>query len=130
MATLRTNPRRQIQNSVEYVRSFRHVDPAAFNNSLSEFENICDPSWSTDQKYEKLQDHIKECVEIHAPLRKLSKREKKFRLKPWISRGLKTSIEIKNRMYEKICKYNQIQLKPRYNRYKKKDRKINMGCPT
>ena len=72
MATLRTNPRRQIQNSVEYVRCFRHVDSAAFNNSLSEFENICDPSWSTDQKYEKLQDHIKECVEIHAPLRKLS----------------------------------------------------------
>ena len=63
-------------------------------------------------------------MEIHTPLRKLSKREKKFRLKPWISRGLKTSIEIKNRMYEKICKYNQIQLKPRYNRYKKKIEKL------
>jgi len=40
-------------------------------------------------------------INKHAPLRNLSRREKQLQAKPWITRGLLTSIKNKNRMFRK-----------------------------
>ena len=121
---LRTDNRYQKFDNFEYVRDFNTVNIEDFNNSIKEFDIFCDPSWNVDLKFEKLQDHIRFCVDKHAPRRKKSKREIKFRMNPWISRGLKKSIDRKNKMYNDIHSRNQLHLKPHYNKLKKKLEKL------
>ena len=53
-------------------------------------------------------------INKHAPLRKLSRQEKQLQAKPWITRGLLTSIKNKNRMFRKC--------------YKRKDAKLIAQC--
>ena len=49
-------------------------------------------------------------INKHAPLRKLSRREKQLQAKPWITRGLLTSIKNKNRMFRKCYKCKDAKL--------------------
>ena len=49
-------------------------------------------------------------INKHAPLRKLSRREKQLQAKPSITRGLLTSIKNKNRMFRKCCKCKDAKL--------------------
>ena len=39
----------------------------------------------------------------HAPLKKISVKERKLRAKPWITKGILTSINNKNKTYQKYC---------------------------
>ena len=125
LTILQTNNRRQKSDTFEYTRDFNRIDLIDFNNSIKEFETDCDPFLSVDCKFEKLQNHLRECIDKHAPRRKRTKKEKKFRLKPWITRGLKISIDRKNKMYDDIRLRNQIHLKPHYNKLKRKLEKLS-----
>ena len=43
-------------------------------------------------------------LDRHAPIKKISNREIKLRTKPWITKGILTSIKIKNKLYKKYCR--------------------------
>ena len=43
-------------------------------------------------------------INYHVPLKKLSKKEIKLQAKPWITKGLRTSIAQKNKLYKKSLK--------------------------
>ena len=124
LATIRSSKWSNETKEDVYVRDFSKVDKEAFNQSIRRFANICDDSMTVSDKMRALQDHLVNCVDEHAALRKLTRREKKFRPKPWISRGLQTSIELKNNMYNRITKHNEAHLKGAYNKYKKKIEKL------
>ena len=77
-------------------------------------------TWTSD--FFNLNKHILFCINKHIPLRKRTKKEIKFALKPWISRGLKRSIIEKQRLY-KFSRLNGTGKNTRvkkYNKYKKK----------
>ena len=59
-------------------------------------------------------------INEHAPLRKLSRREKQLQTKPWITRGLLTSIKNKNRMFRKCYKCKDAKLIAQYKKYTNK----------
>ena len=42
---------------------------------------------------------VKTAIDNHAPLKKLSRRQRKLKLKPWITRGLLFSIKHKQKLY-------------------------------
>ena len=56
-------------------------------------------------------------ISKHAPLRKLSWREKQLQAKPWITRGLLTSTKNKNRMFRKFYKCKDAKLTAQYKKY-------------
>ena len=43
-------------------------------------------------------------LEMHAPLKKLNKKERKFLTKPWDTQDLQNSIKKKNNIYSKFVK--------------------------
>ena len=47
---------------------------------------------------------LSEVVDLHVPLKKLSKQHFKARSKPWITSGIRTSIKIKNGSFKKFLK--------------------------
>jgi len=59
-------------------------------------------------------------INKHAPLRKLSRREKQLQAKPWITRGLLISIKNKNRMFRKCYKCRDAKLIAQYKKYTNK----------
>ena len=65
---------------------------------------------------------ISEVIERHVPLKKLSRREIRLQAKPWITKGLRTSIAIKNKLYKLYLKSkgNYYFLKFKYYRNKLK----------
>ena len=74
-----------------------------------------DANFSMNQDLSK----IDSLSEIHAPLKKLSKKELKFLTKPWITQGLQNSIKRKNNIYSKFVKCKNPKLKEFYhNNYK------------
>ena len=58
---------------------------------------------------------IDSLLEIHAPLKKLNKKELKFLTKPGITQGLQNSIKKKNNIYSKFVKCKNQKLKEVYH---------------
>ena len=54
---------------------------------------------------------INAILDNHAPLRKFTKKKLRFRSKPWITLGLQKSISIKNCLFAKFIKSNDINQK-------------------
>lgn len=57
-----------------------------------------DPSSMLDNFFIKLS----EVVDLHVPVKQLSKQDLKARSKPWITSGIRTSIRIKNGLFKKF----------------------------
>ena len=65
---------------------------------------------------------INAILDNHAPLRKVTKKKLRFRSKPWIILGLQKSISIKNILFAKLIKSNDInqqnEIQIRYKQYR------------
>ena len=55
-----------------------------------------------DLSYKKFLDKIAKLLDIHAPVKKLSHKEKKSLSKPWLTKGILQSINQKNVLYRKF----------------------------
>ena len=89
-----------------YIRDYSNLDERIF---IEKFEQI---DW--DETFQGMNDvnqifgtfysTATNIIDQHIPLRKLSRRERKLRSKPWITPALKVSIGIKNKLFRKYIK--------------------------
>ena len=63
---------------------------------------------------------ISHLINNHVPLKKLSKKEIKLQAKPWITKGLRTSIALKNKLYKKYLKSKNTYYFQKYKSYRNK----------
>ena len=78
--------------------------------------NYFSVDWNSLINYDKDVNHsfnnffkrINAILDNHAPLRKVAKKKLRFRSKPWITLGLQKSISIKNSLFAKFIKSNDI----------------------
>ena len=73
-----------------------------------------DASFSTDNFFTKMT----EIIDKHMPLRKLSAKERKQTLKPWITPVILAKIDTKNKLYKKLIKTKSIEIQSQFNRIK------------
>ena len=57
-----------------------------------------------DLSYKKFLDKITKLLDIHAPVKKLSHKDKKSLSKPWLTKGILQSIRQKNVLYRKFIR--------------------------
>ena len=57
-----------------------------------------------DLSYKTFLDKITKLLDIHAPVKKLSHKEKKSLSKPWLTKGILQSIKQKNVLYRKFIR--------------------------
>ena len=107
-----------------YIRDFRNFDSEKFNAALARF--TVSETEDLDTNFYNLHNHFVNCVNHHIPMRKRSKRELKFAMKPWISNSMKKSIVERNRLHRlsRIEHPNQRARITKYNKYKKTLEKI------
>ena len=78
---------------------------------------------NVDQSFVSFLFKFNSILDLHAPLKKISKQKLKFRNKPWITLGLQKSISIKNHLLTKYIKLkdvtfkNEAQIKYKQYRY-------------
>ena len=87
-----------------------------FNNDLSivDWDNIIVSKVnSVDDQFSSFYRQLNKVVQKHAPLKVVSKRKIKQLAKPWITKGIRTSIKTKNRLYklEIVANINLIEIK-------------------
>ena len=63
---------------------------------------------------------ISHLINNHVPLKKLRKKEIKLQAKPWITKGLRTSIALKNKLYKKYLKSKNTYYFQKYKSYRNK----------
>ena len=110
-------PNRKLQKvtkTVIYQRNFTKMDKKCFPNDL---RNL---NWETtlsiakkeaNHSFRKFCNITETLLDTYAPLSPLSKADQKRKLKPWITKGLLTSIKKKNKIYKKFCRAKNDQNK-------------------
>ena len=63
---------------------------------------------------------ISEVIDIHIPLKQLSKKESKLKTKSWITSAIRTSIKIKNNLYKRFLKTKSSYYQTKFKVYRNK----------
>ena len=89
----RTKPESKANN---YCRNFKRFDPKVF---LQDLQNI---NWHTalkldeenvDNSFDRFFQIIETLLDTYAPIEKLSRKKQKLMLKPWLTKGIMTSVK-------------------------------------
>ena len=72
------------------------------------------------QKFDMLTTGIRSVFDKHAPLKKLSRKQKQLRMKPWITKEITKAIRIRNKMYQNLHnnKFKDTELHKQYKKYR------------
>ena len=71
---------------------------------------------SIDDQFSDFMNVFLNCVNAHVPIVKLSRKQAKFYVKFWLTRGTKHSIRTKNRLFKVSCKNSHSG--PSYEKHK------------
>ena len=103
-----------------FKRDFKHFIANEYVSEISS-KNLLPMNYSTinlDGKFQHFQDSILSSINVHAPLKKVSKKQAKLRRKPWITTGILKSISIKNKLYKRFFKSKDQFWYQRYKYYR------------
>ena len=96
----------------DFILDLLEID---WNTTLQTNKN--DPDFSFNQFYEK----INCIIDNHLPLKKVSKKELKQQFKPWITTGIRKSIKVRDKLFNKYINsknHNKEQIHNEYKRYR------------
>ena len=75
------------------MRDFSNFSSDGFN------DEIVNDSRDVNSVFSTFYNKFNKLINKHAPMKTISKRKAKLLSKPWITRGLRISVEIKNKLY-------------------------------
>ena len=94
------------KDPVNYFRDKSKFNPKDYNLDLNlALSNLFEKtpeinSQTFDTVFNKFIKTIKDIIDIHAPLKSYSRRQKRLKRKPWITKGILVSIRKKNSMFK------------------------------
>ena len=92
--------KKSITNTEVYHQDFQKINEKKFENDLQNtiWEDALElHSDDVDKSFGTFFSTIKSIIDRHATLKKLSLKERKLKLKPWLTKGILTSINNKNK---------------------------------
>ena len=102
------------------IRDMKNSSLELFCNDLSVKINnfkVSEDS-SSHHQFQTFIDIFTDTVNFHAPYRRTTKKEKKLKEKPWLTKGLLKSIKQKNKMYKKFLDHSNCSLYTQYKKYR------------
>ena len=110
------------KSTVTLIRDTKNFEVEKFLDNLTEgMELLGDIKEECIDNYtEKFIDIFHKTLNIHAPLRKQSRKETKLKNKPWLSEGILISIQQKNLLYKRALKLNDSNTWAQYKVYRNK----------
>ena len=93
----------QRQSNKRYYRSWKKFDKDKFSDEFSSInweQKLEQDKNNPDLAFINFFDSIETMIDKHAPIKKLSRRQQKRMDKPWITKGLKTSMQVRENLLE------------------------------
>ena len=97
------------------IRDMKNFKEEHFTNDLNTLNVQSSEKVTTNEMFNSLHKNFLHTLNKHAPLKYLSKREKKIRQKPWLTKGILKSIKVKRKF---LKHFKDTQNKDYYNKYK------------
>ena len=92
------------------ARKYSHVPP----HNMIEFSL----KLQLDELWNEFESIFNNTVFLHAPLRQMTRKEKRLKAKPWLTKGILTSIRTKDKMFVKEIKNKNNKFSRHYKRYR------------
>ena len=101
-------------------RDFTNFDELKYLNDIENlyFSLTTHGGQNLDSCFAAFQNNITDIMEKYAPIKTLSKQQRKQQRKPWITNGILKSISIKNKLYKKFLKSKDTFWYQRYKYYR------------
>ena len=105
-----------------YMRDMSKFDSSKFLTDLKyqldvlNTDNFCE----IDKTVDKFLQIYNDVVNKHAPIRKISKRQQKFKRQPWITSDILKRIKIKNKLFKKFIKLKSPEATENYKKFRNK----------
>jgi hypothetical protein len=115
-------PTSSYKKTVKYTRDFRNCNKREFGEELLniDWSNTVATSLGTEVSYQNFYKKLDELLDHMAPLRKKTQNEIRLEQRPWITRGLLTSMKIRDELYKRRIREKDVRIKDDLsNRYKK-----------
>ena len=88
-------------NKEIFIRDYSHYNEEDFNEEVSAVDwNTVTNTDDVDTAFNTFYDKLITIIDKHVLLKKMSKNKVKWLTKPWITKGLRTSIKNKNKLYK------------------------------
>ncbi len=107
-----------------YYRKSRLTDKEwnHFNRDLKlalshKLKDFLTTPYDVDVSAEIISQTYRDIIDKYMPLRKISRKQKRFANKPWITRGIKVSIKTKNKLFVLSKRSNDYDSLYRYKKY-------------
>ena len=97
-------------NSQDMISEFQSINWETINSSEQDSSSI----------FSSFYNVISTIIDKHIPVKQLSKRERKFLSKPWITSALRKSIYVKNNLYKKFIKTRSTYIHSKFKLYRNK----------
>ena len=117
--------------NVRYERNFRNFNKSAFSDEMKNinWEDFLEANKkNADLSMNKFLENVNNLIDKHLPIKKLSKQEILQKDKPWMTKGLITSIKNKNIIHRKMLRAKdptrKQELKEKYKTYKNRLAKL------
>ena len=83
-----------------------------FKRYLQEINwNFATENSNVDLRFETFFRHFNKTLDRHAPIKKSTRKEQKIKSKPWITKGIKKSISIRDKLYKEMIKEKNVLTK-------------------
>ena len=88
------------------IRNFEAFDETQYKNDLAtiDISESIRSSSNINDCYDEYHEKLLNVINKHAPYKEISRKEMKWKTKPWITRGIQQSIRVKNKCYKKFTK--------------------------
>ena len=97
------------------MRNFKQDDFTTDLHTLYTVVSKTADKLNTNEAYNFFHMKYTKLIDKHAPYRTLNKRESKTRQKPWLTKGILTSIDIKRKLF---ISYKKKKIQETYDKYK------------
>lgn len=85
-----------------------------------DWEGMLSMNSDPNQMFDSFYNKLSAIIDVHIPIKQLSKRELKIKHKPWITRAIRVSICAKNKIYKKYLKTKSIYYHAKFKLYRNK----------
>ena len=109
----------------KYGRSYKNFRDDEFQEELSKIDwNSSFKDRSVNDQVKFLPDKINDILNVMAPIRKLTKRENRLKLNPWITSGILKSMRDRDKIYKQFTKETDVAKKNNFFVLYKKKRNL------
>ena len=129
--SLKSNPE-SVKHQKYYCKDIKNLDIESYlldlDKNMNEFKNCldCINANNFNSIFGDFTERVRTIIDFYAPLRQISRRQKRLRVKPWITKGLLVSIKYKQKLYRSHFLSNDVDKKTYYKQYSNKLNKIKI----